>query len=45
VTPAPNVLGQNRTKGEARLGFFGSRVPEGSEAFTVYYVPLYLFYQ
>jgi hypothetical protein len=30
-----NVLEQNRTKGEARLRFCGSRAPEGGEAHTV----------
>ena len=32
MTPAPNVLEQNRTKGVARLWFCGSRAPEGGEA-------------
>jgi len=35
MTPAPNVLEQNRTKGEARLRFRGSRVAEGGEAHTI----------
>ena len=30
-----NVLKQNRTKGEARLRFCGSRAPEGGEAHTI----------
>ena len=30
-----NVLEQNRTKGEARLRFCGSRAPEGGEAHTI----------
>jgi hypothetical protein len=36
-----NVLEQNRTKGEARLRFCGSRAPEGGEAHTIllYAVP------
>jgi hypothetical protein len=29
-----NVLEQNRTKGEARLLFFGSRAPEGGGAYN-----------
>jgi len=30
-----NVLPQNRTKGEARLRFCGSRAPKGGEAHTI----------
>jgi len=35
LTPAPDVLEQNRTKGKARLRFCGSRAAEGGEAFTI----------
>jgi len=30
-----NVLEQNRTRGEARLRFCGSRAPKGGEAHTI----------
>jgi len=32
LTPAPNVLEQNRTKSVAQLRFCGSRAHEGGEA-------------
>jgi hypothetical protein len=39
-----NVLEQNRTKGEARLRFCGSRAPEGGEAYTVLLGEVYPFF-
>ena len=38
-----NVLEQNRTKGEARLRFCGSRAPEGGEAHTILLYAVLLF--